>query len=206
MTSTVQDSPTRGRPRSLEADAAIRAATLELLTEEGFANLTMAQVASRAGVSTATLYRRWGSKLELVVGILGDTSRELPVPDTGSLEGDLRALFGVLLRKRRDAAGDDRLLAALVGELARHPELARAVRTNLIQPRRRALAEMLSRAEERGDCRLVVDHGLVMDLIFGPINHRALITGEAFTSRTADALVDLVLRAVAPDGPKQGAR
>src|SRR5207302_72649 len=56
-----------GRPRSPEADRAIRDATVELLTRDGYANLTMSGVAAAAGVSTATLYRRWRSKLELLV-------------------------------------------------------------------------------------------------------------------------------------------
>ena len=56
----------RGRPRSPEADDAIRAATVDLLTTEGYANLTMSGVAAEAGVSTATLYRRWRNKAELV--------------------------------------------------------------------------------------------------------------------------------------------
>ena len=65
------ETPVRpGRPRSLAADEAIRDATLELLATEGYANLTMSGVAAQAGVSTATLYRRWTSKLDLVIAVL----------------------------------------------------------------------------------------------------------------------------------------
>src|SRR2546423_15481019 len=60
----------RGRPRSPEADEAIRVATVDLLTTDGYANLTMSGVAAPAGVSTATPYRRWRSKLDLVVDVL----------------------------------------------------------------------------------------------------------------------------------------
>jgi AcrR family transcriptional regulator len=197
------DVATRGRPRSVEADTAIRSATIELLIEDGFGRLTMASVAARAGVSTATLYRRWSSKLDLVVGVLGDRSNEIPVPDTGSLRGDLHAVLSSVRRTRSNAADDDRLLAASVSELARNPELAEAVRENLIRPRRRALAGMLERAERRGDCRPGVDHDLVMDLIFGPVHSRQLFTGQPFTAGVVDALVDLVLRAVAPDVTKE---
>src|SRR5690349_10214273 len=73
-----------GRPRSAEADEAIHDATAELLANDGYAGLTMSGVANRAGVSTATLYRRWSSKLELVVDVLAAGVEESPVPDTGT--------------------------------------------------------------------------------------------------------------------------
>jgi len=76
---------TRGRPRSAEADAAIQEATVDLLATEGYAGLTMSGVAQQAGVSTATLYRRWHSKLDLVVEVLATRAEESPVPDTGTL-------------------------------------------------------------------------------------------------------------------------
>ena len=60
----------RGRPRSAEADAAIERATLELLPEHGLRGLSMEEVARRAGVSKATLYRRFPSKKELVEAAL----------------------------------------------------------------------------------------------------------------------------------------
>ena len=72
----------RGRPRSAMADRAIVAATLALLEEHGYAGLTMAGVAERAGVSTATLYRRWSSKQELVVGALAAVIPDQPPSDT----------------------------------------------------------------------------------------------------------------------------
>ena len=86
-----------GRPRSPEADRAIRDATVELLTRDGYANLTMSGVAAAAGVSTATLYRRWSSKLELVVGVLKARAEERPMPNTGSLAGDCRSLLRSLV-------------------------------------------------------------------------------------------------------------
>src|SRR5438270_13278542 len=92
---------TRGRPRSAEADAAIREATVDLLAQEGYAGLTMSGVAHEAGVSTATLYRRWHSKLELVIDVLAMRAEESPVPDTGTLEGDCRSMLQILVDKAR---------------------------------------------------------------------------------------------------------
>src|SRR5438067_13101637 len=125
---------TRGRPRSAEADAAIRQATVDLLVSEGYANLAMSGVAAQAGVSTATLYRRWHSKLELVVDVLALRAEEEVVPDTGVLEGDCRELLQTLVAKARTTQTTS-IMAGLVGEIGRNPELAAALRANLIAPR-----------------------------------------------------------------------
>src|SRR5437764_9450209 len=110
----------RGRPRSQEADAAIREATVDLLAQEGYAGLTMSGVAHQAGVSTATLYRRWRSKLDLVIDVLALRAEEWPVPDTGNLEGDCRALLHTLVDKARTTPTTP-ILAGIVGELGRNP-------------------------------------------------------------------------------------
>src|SRR4051812_45381485 len=144
-TAETTDTPKIGRPRSPEADAAIQQATVDLLATEGYANLTMSGVASRAGVSTATLYRRWSSKLALVLDVLTFRAEESGVPDTGSLAGDCRAIVHSLVDKARTTQTTP-LLAGLVGEIPRNPELAEALRANLIAPRRRAFNELFERA------------------------------------------------------------
>jgi AcrR family transcriptional regulator len=184
-----------GRPRSLEADAAIRQATVDLLAAGGYANLTMSGVASLAGVSTATLYRRWRSKVDLVVDVLSGRADERPVPDTGTLRGDLRAWLRQMVEGMQQTTSGP-LVAGLVGEIGRNPELADAIRTHLIAPRRAAFTEMIDRAEHRGELRPGLDHDLVADMVSAPIYHRVLITGAPISKGFADKLVDLVLEAV----------
>ena len=184
-----------GRPRSAEADEAIHDATAELLANDGYAGLTMSGVANRAGVSTATLYRRWSSKLELVVDVLAAGAEESPVPDTGTLEGDVRALLQGFVERSRTTQSTA-IMAGLIGEVERNPELAEALRTNIIGPRRAVLNEVFHRARDRGELRAGVDIGIASDLLFGPLYHRLLVTGEPVTARVADKLGDLVLAAI----------
>ena len=195
MTETASATVPRGRPRSAEADAAIHQATVDLLVADGYAGLTMSGVAGRAGVSTATLYRRWSSKLELVVDVLTLRAEETPVPDTGSLEGDCRSMLHTLVDKARTTPSTQ-ILAGLVGEIGRNPELASALRANLIAPRREALKEVFRRAQGRGELSGDVDVALAADLLFAPLYHRLLVTGEPVTVRVADRLCDLVLKAL----------
>ena len=186
---------TRGRPRSAEADAAIRQATVDLLVADGYAGLTMSGVAAQAGVSTATLYRRWRSKVDLVVDVLAARAEESPVPDTGSLEGDCRSMLHSLVDKARTTQSTP-ILAGLVGEIGRNAELASALRANLIAPRREALTEVFRRAQARGELRADVDLSLAADLLFGALYQRLLVTGEPVTVRIADKICDLVLKAL----------
>ena len=57
LLASLSTSPGRGRPRSTAADLAIVHATIEILLKDGYDGLTMAGVAQRAGVSTATVSR-----------------------------------------------------------------------------------------------------------------------------------------------------
>lgn len=79
-----------GRPLSAETDQAVRDATLALLSEVGYAGLRVQDVAVRAGVGKAALYRRWPSKAALALHHLVGDLRPREYRDTGSLRGDLR--------------------------------------------------------------------------------------------------------------------
>ena len=72
-----------GRPRDTRADRAIPVATLELMAERGVRDLRMDDVAERAGVGKATIYRRYRSKDELVADAVGTLVSEIAIPDTG---------------------------------------------------------------------------------------------------------------------------
>src|ERR1700759_5121608 len=117
---------TRGRPRSLSADQAIAAATVELLADSGFSGLKIERVANRAGVGKTTIYRRWPTKAELVVAALTLFDEDYGPPDTG----DHFAATLAVLRRGLDhlKASFGRIEATLLAEAAFHPRLAGALR------------------------------------------------------------------------------
>lgn len=189
----------RGRPRSVDADRAILSATLTLLEEQGYSGLTMAGVAERAGVSTATLYRRCSSKEELVVGALATLVPDRPAADTGSLEGDIRDL----LRRVGERMGGDRgrLLLGLASEMIRHPALAEAGRDRLSMPMRQNLHALLERATERGEIAAPEDTQVAIALLVGPL-HYWLISGETISRGVIETLVPMLARALGADRPQ----
>ena len=175
-------------------------AALAILAEDGYAPLTMAGVAHRAGVSTATLYRRWDSKEELVIGALASMSEmaSRDLPDTGSLRGDLTALLTRMVDVLTGPGG--RIIEGLLSETIRNKELAESLRARLTQPRFIELGVILDRAVERGEMPPVADPSVALSLITGPLHQRLLITGEPVNRRVVRDLVDLLIRAFGAGG------
>jgi AcrR family transcriptional regulator len=187
-----------GRPRDPQVDRAILAATLELLGEDGFDGLSIEAVAARAGVGKTTVYRRWPSKIPLVVDAL--TAMKAPtvsaVPDDMSTrDALLRAMSGFAKPNEGSAA---RVLAGLVDAMSRNAELAQAVRTVLVAERERGLVAVIERGKQRGEIRPDVDARVMVDLLGGPVVLRRLITGQPVNQRLTHTIVDLVLDGAAP--------
>jgi AcrR family transcriptional regulator len=89
----------RGRPRSEAADRAILRAATDLLAERGLAGMSMEEVAARAGVGKATVYRRWRSRGALALdAFMAEFQALQPLPDTGTLRGDLLAALRAWVR------------------------------------------------------------------------------------------------------------
>lgn len=103
-----------GRPRDPRIDAAIVAATADLLTEIGYANLTMAAVAERAGTTKTALYRRWSSKAELVHEAAFPVAPTALTTPEGDIVGDVRAMVAAA----RDVFTSPVVRAALPGLIA----------------------------------------------------------------------------------------
>jgi AcrR family transcriptional regulator len=186
-----------GRPRSAEADQAIVAATLAVLMEDGYRGLRMEAVVARSGVGKATLYRRYGSKQDLVAHVVRHLNQALTAPDTGSLAGDWNALAESVLAAAR-TTNSAVFLPRLLAESAGDRELHRIFYENLVQPRREATREVLERAVARGELRDDIDLELVMDVLVGPIIYRLLISaGDVEQLPTPGELLDLLMRGLA---------
>jgi AcrR family transcriptional regulator len=184
----------RGRPRSEKARTAILDAATELLLEQGLETVSMDEVAERAGVSKATIYRWWPSKQTLALDALHhewDTVRAEP-PDTGSLRSDLLALLRPWMRRVRERPYG-RVVAELVTEAQTDPEFAAVYHARFVAPRREPGAELLRRAIDRGELRPDTDVELALDLVYGPLYHRLLHGHAPLNERFLNDLVDTVL-------------
>jgi AcrR family transcriptional regulator len=172
----------RGRPRSEAAHRAILDATLTLLDEGGYRPLTIEAVAARAGVGKTTIYRRWPSKLELVIEAVSQVRPALPTEDTGSLQGDFIAFQRAQVT--RVAAGAlPRIAPRLLAESVGDEELHAAFLRTLIAPLREAIGEVLQRGVDRGELRSDLDLELATDIVHGTVVYRILLSqGDVITA------------------------
>jgi AcrR family transcriptional regulator len=186
-----------GRPREERADQAILSATLELMAAEGARDLRVDDVARRAGVGKATIYRRYRSKDELISAAVRALVSEISIPDTGSTRRDLTELMrnAVDLYAGSTEAG---VMPGLVDAMSRDRELARAVRDGFLAGRRAALRSVLERGVDRGDLRPDLDYELALDVLGGPLFYRLLVTGGPIDERLAKGVVELIMRGCAP--------
>ncbi len=161
----------------MQTQQAILTAAYDLLLDTGFAAVTVEKIAERAGVSKATIYKWWPNKAAVVMdGYLSAASSRLPLPDTGSVFGDIEEHAVSLARFLLSREG--KIITEIIGEGQKDPGLKEAYQTRYFHPRRQEARQLLERGRQCGELREDVDSGLCTDLIYGPIFYRLLLTGE----------------------------
>ncbi|WP_051705997.1 TetR/AcrR family transcriptional regulator [Nocardioides aequoreus] len=185
----------RGRPRDPLADGRILAAASSLILLRGFDAMTVDEVAATAGVGKATVYRRWAKKEDLAVAAMERLySDEMPVPDTGTLRGDLAEAYRAQLGFAQSPAGAD-YLRTLVKESMRDDRMASLYRAAHEQSERNA-REIFRRAKERGEIDVEVPVSLLVKLVSGLVVLATVMGNDSPTSEDLEALVDLVVRGI----------
>ena len=189
----------RGRPRSERARKAILDAAGELLLQRGLAAVSMDEVAERAGVSKATIYRWWPSKELLAVDALYDewAAAQARVADTGSLRSDLLSLLRPWVRLLGQRPYG-RVVAALITQAQRDPAFAEEYRARFVQPRRDQARAFFARAIERAEIPADTNLELAVDLLYGPLYHRLLHGHAPLNDRFVQEVVDTVLSGLLP--------
>lgn len=154
--------------------AAIRGAVVAELAAVGYGRLSIEAVARRAGVGKTAIYRRWSSKLELVLDIVTEVAgQRLPLLDTGSLSGDLEMLLTIVSMALRHPLASQ-IIPDLLAEAARNPKIAQTLQTALQANQRDVATQLLDRAVQRGELKKA-DPDLAMDLVLGPLYWRLAI-------------------------------
>jgi AcrR family transcriptional regulator len=157
-----------GRPRSSDADRAIIEATLELLVESGVAATAIEHVAARAGVSKATIYRRWPNKDALIIDAIATVEEPDPELPGTSLRDDLVAIStNVIGRKLSEQS--NKLYAWMAAEADRVPEIRRQYKNLVVERRRAFVRRVLCDWQAQGELRADVDIEVALLLVVGPV-------------------------------------
>jgi AcrR family transcriptional regulator len=186
-----------GRPRSERARSRILRAAATLLVTQGPRRMSIEAVADHAGVSKATIYRWWESKGELALdALVGELVAKMKdIPDTGSVEGDLRAYIRTVVRTYGNPTVG-KTQAAIIGEMQSDTALRRAYRVRVTEPLRTESRKIFARALARGEISPDVDADLVLDSLIGAVFIRLLFDLGPLNQRVADALVDMALNGI----------
>jgi AcrR family transcriptional regulator len=177
--------------RAARVRTSVLQAAAELLTEVGYDKMSVEEVATRAGVHKTTVYRRWPTKAELTADAAALHSADaVPIPDTGTVVGDLKLLAREVVANIGTESGARRS-RSIAAAAATSDELAEAMHG--FWAHRLALsATVVERAIERGELPESADGNLIVETVIGPLWLRLLLTGEPITEELADQVVDLI--------------
>ncbi len=197
------EDPRPGRPRDPQTDKAILRAALKLLTDRGYAGMSVEGVASEAGVGKTTIYRRYASKEELVAAALGALRDDLgSLPDTGDTRSDIVEMILQMRQAVRRGPGFG-MIGALLVEETRSPDLFELMRERLLRPRRDEAMMVLQRGVDRGEIRADVDLEVAVQAMVGAVFMRHMF-GVPESRRRIEQTVDMVWNglAVSPEADR----
>jgi AcrR family transcriptional regulator len=185
-----------------EITTALRQAVIRELAAVGYGRLSIEAVARRAGVGKTAVYRRWASKLEMVLEtIAGVAEQRLPLPDTGSLRGDLEVFIRIVAQALSHPLASQ-IIPDLLAEAARNPQMAKTLENALRINQRNIGVLLIGRAVDRGELPAEADPELAVDLIVGPLYWRLAIARTTLPmeqlSRMAAALAAALIASCQP--------
>ncbi|MGI5491343.1 TetR/AcrR family transcriptional regulator [Microtetraspora malaysiensis] len=197
MSQPRKPNPARRSERSRQA---VLAAARDLVSELGYAKVSIEAIAARAGVGKQTIYRWWPSKGAVIFDsflALSESEEGMSLPDTGDLETDLKTVMRATVAEFADPAFEAPI-RALNTEIIGDPALAAQYREKLAGPVDEAKKERLRSAQRAGQLAADADLDLVLEVLYAPLYQRWLHRSGPLTPQYADALVEITLRAFAP--------
>ena len=185
-----------GRPRSEQAEQALLEAALEAISECGIDGVRCEDVAARAGVGKATLYRRWPGKEDLLIAAFGALKRPLPEPKGESVRADLIAMLEVVAADAADPRhAQHYALLHSAGE--RYPRLVALYSERVVEPRREAMRSVLRRGAANGELRPDLDIEIAVLALTGAAIARGKHDARPAEPDFPTRVVDQVLRGIA---------
>jgi AcrR family transcriptional regulator len=186
--------------RSERSRRAVLDAARDLISELGYAKVSIEAIAARAGVGKQTIYRWWPSKGAVIFDsflALSEGTEGMRLPDTGDLRADLQAVMRATVAEFADPAFEAPI-RALNTEIISDPALATLYREKLAGPVDEVKKERLRSAQQAGQLAADADFDLVLEVLYAPLYQRWLHRSGPLTPEYADALVEITLRAFAP--------
>lgn len=186
-----------GRPRCEQTHQAIIVAAQEVLQKQGFEHFTIEALAAKAKVSKATIYRRWPNRIAVLLELIFQAYM-----DELSDEKSCSCLYSLLLQRLRSLnklfVHYGHAMASIIAVAQRDPKVNALFSQHYVKARRQEIMLLLDEAIAKGeladDCR----QDELLDVVFGPLFYRLLISRQEVTQEYMENLVKNGLRLFAP--------
>ena len=174
------------------AHDAILDAVHDLLHEKSVRDLTIEEVARRAGVGKPTIYKWWPSKAALVMDMFVERIiGKMPVLGAGSVEDAIRSRVTEVIQRYRGFPG--KVAADIIAEGQSDPAVLQAYHDRFLSERRSLITEWIEQAQASGEFRKDIDPDILIDMIYGPLHFRLLLRHEKLDERFGNELVDHII-------------
>jgi AcrR family transcriptional regulator len=180
----------RGRPRSEDVDLVILESVLDTIAEGGITKVTMEGIAQRAGVSKASLYRRFPTKNDMAIAAVERMRQEIPIiPSQGSAYERLLFLMEAT-RNGIHGSRYGRIMLAVISHGQERPELAQLVYDRILLPRRQRVLEIVQLGIQNGEFPSTLNIDVVMPTLIGPMLYLGMwsMCDPVLETRTEDVL------------------
>jgi AcrR family transcriptional regulator len=182
-----------GRPRDEEVRRRILSSAAKLLESGSFAGITMDAIAEHSGAGKATLYRWWSNKEAVLIEAFRESvSRELPLPDAGSLQEDVGQRLYQFAQIMTGSRG--RIFSAVIAAAQNDREVAEAFRQFWLAPRRAEAKQALERYRDSGELAPELDLDCVIEMVFSPLYYRLLFGWGPITESYIESLCETALK------------
>jgi AcrR family transcriptional regulator len=172
--------------RTARTRAAVMQAVVGELIDNGYAGTTVERVAARADIAKTTIYRRWGGLDGLLADLMAEhAAQEIPVPDEGNIDADLRALARGVVTSLRDPA-IRAAFTSMVAAAVQNPS-AREVLSRFLAARTAKMTVIIERAVQRSELPSGTDAAAVLRTVTALIYYRLFIAGEQASQDIADS-------------------
>ena len=178
-------------PRVVVSRERVLTTTLDLLTEAGLDELTIDEISRRSGVAKTTIYRHWPNRSALVIdACLRMTDGEEAPPDTGSLDGDVRAILTHIAELLATARWSS--IVPSIVDVAEHDPAFADIHSRIQRRHAAPLRSALDRAALRGEIPTTADRGAMAAALLGPLFYRRWFSREQIDPTFLEIIVGTV--------------
>jgi AcrR family transcriptional regulator len=172
-------------------------ATIELVGDRGYAQVTIEAIAARAGVSKQTIYRWWPSKAALALEAINDFVGEaIDFPDSGDVAADLGQQLNEVIRLLKGPIGA--VFRGIVADAQSDPSIGAALRENIIEPRTRLCEKRLATAISAGQLRADIPTRAMTEMLYSIVYFRLLFGTDDLDADDTPRILDRTLTGLRP--------